>query len=290
MTAETHPAAELGLYADGALPPERAARVTAHVVACAACRADLATLERGVAAARSLEVVPLPPHRAAAIARTLAEAPIGRERPRGSRSSAALAAVLLLCGAALGARALVRARLHPAFLPAAGEPIAFERLALAAHEELRGGGARLEESSASAAELREFLAAHAIGVSLREQPPSPVAFAGARVVRPASGGRAAVGLVSYLVDGRPTSLVVTRDSDVPEAPGWSRFAKRISLRRAHGLTLLTWKNSGNAYTLVTELPGAGERACFACHTDPERRRVITEAARALDPGSAANDS
>ena len=82
-----HPRRALALHADGALPRSEAAALAAHVVACAGCRALLAELERGVAAARLLDEVPLPAHRASGIGRSLADAPIGRERPRRDPSA-----------------------------------------------------------------------------------------------------------------------------------------------------------------------------------------------------------
>jgi anti-sigma factor RsiW len=287
-----HPRRELGLYADGALPRAEAPALAAHVVACARCRSLLAELERGVGAARLLDKVPLPAHRAAAIERSLADAPIGREHPRRPpKRAAALAAVLTVGALGGGALYVSQAARRPSFRAVRGEPIAFEELALAAHEDLRHG-ARLDVESASADELRGFLRAHGLSVGLAHQragAPPAVELAGVRLV---PGGREPVALVSYHVDGHLASLVVTKGPDVPEAPSWSPFGKRIWVRNAGGVTLLTWRNSGNAYTLVSELPGLGEKACFVCHTDPERRRVITEAARAAPPrpAGAANDS
>jgi hypothetical protein len=38
--------------------------------------------------------------------------------------------------------------------------------------------------------------------------------------------------------------------------------------------LLSWTNSGQIYTLVTELPGLGLESCFICHTDADGRPLI----------------
>ncbi len=162
-----------------------------------------------------------------------------------------------------------------------------EAAALAAHEDMRAGGARLELASGSAEELSGFLRGQGIGVSLARQRQGARPFielAGAHLV---AGARAPTALVSYRVDGRNVSLVVTKGPNVPEAPSWSPFGKRIWVRNAGGLTLLTWKNSGNAYTLVSDLPGVGENACFVCHTDPARRALIVAAARRFEPAGAA---
>ena len=50
--------------------------------------------------------------------------------------------------------------------------------------------------------------------------------------------------------------------------------KSVRSRTADGHRLLSWTNSGQSYVLVADLPGDGRRACFVCHTQPARRRVI----------------
>jgi anti-sigma factor RsiW len=275
-----HPRKEIALYADGMLSPAERTRVTEHVVSCGECRAFLAEVERGVEAARSLEIAPLPARRALAIRKALLDAPVGHERQRSHAGprAAALAAVLAL--GALAAVLLLQGR-APRFRAASGQPLAFEELAIAAHEETLQSGAGFDIASGDAGALRLFLRSHQLGVSLHAQPfaaSPPLTFFGARLV---PGGRGPVGLVSYRVDGRAASLVVTPEAFVPDVPRWSRLAKVVTVRHTAGLTVLTWRNSGNVYAAVTELSDAGERACFACHTDAERRRVITAAARGL---------
>lgn len=272
----THPDARaLGAYADRALPPAEAAAVTQHLVQCEACRERVAGLERAIAAVGELGIVPIPPRRAAAMRRTLEDAPIGVERPRKRRLAAVvLAAAVVVCAVA-GVLA-VRHESRLVFLQATGAPLAFEELALVEHAALRDGSAPLDIASADAPEVRRFLASHGQLVSLRPVGAEDrIALRGARLLP----GRTAAA-VSYRIDGQPVTLVVTHGANVPEAPIWNALGKAVSTRRGAGPTLLTWRNSGNAYTLVSELPGAGEKACFICHADPGRRRVIERAARA----------
>lgn len=56
----THPTEELTALLDGALPPERAARVERHLEGCAACRAELERLASAVATLRRLPPPPSP--------------------------------------------------------------------------------------------------------------------------------------------------------------------------------------------------------------------------------------
>jgi anti-sigma factor RsiW len=267
-----HPRALLGPYADGALPPPEAQPITEHLVSCAECRALLSELERGISAARSLPVGPLPQTRAAAMKRTLADAPIGVTRPKSRRHLwAALAAAVVL--AAGGAFAIVGR--GPRFTEARGAPIPLEELAWEEHHALLGGAA-LDFRSPSPDEVRAWLRSRDVRVGLASHRPGDsvaIEMLGAKV-RPELGGP--VGIVSYRVGSRPVTLVVTKEERVSGAPLWSPLGKRIAVRGAGDVSLLTWKNSGNAYTLVS---GAGEKACFVCHSDPVRRGAIEAAAK-----------
>jgi hypothetical protein len=81
--------------------------------------------------------------------------------------------------------------------------------------------------------------------------------------------------VWYAVDGRPVTLTVARQQDVPDGtPAWTLAGKRVRARRMGAHNLLSWTNSGQSYVLVSDLPADGRRACFVCHTQAARRAVI----------------
>lgn len=91
MSRQPHPGEDLTALLDGALAPDRAAEVQAHLDGCAACRAELARLRAGIAALAALPPAPeLPPFLATRLEARLREE---RARPRGlaDRARAALA-------------------------------------------------------------------------------------------------------------------------------------------------------------------------------------------------------
>lgn len=271
-----HPDADLMRLADGVLPAAEAAGVSVHLESCDRCRGVLAELEDGVELARGLHVSRLPARRAEAIRRTLEEAPIGVTRPRGRRIGVWAAAVAVVVGS-LGFFFATRPVL--AFRPGLAEPLPFEELALRAHRALLSGAPALDVESSSVPDIRAFLGERGLHLGLATQKGGEprIEIEGARLL---PGHGAPVGAVSYKVDGRDVTLLVTHAAEVPQAPRWGPFGKRISVRTVGRLSLLTWSNSGNAYTLVSDLPGHGETACFICHTDPGRRTLIENAARA----------
>jgi hypothetical protein len=216
----------------------------------------------------------MPAERAAAIRAAIGTADL-RPRPRRWRWLPALAAAVLLVPAAAWWRAAQAPRLE-ATPP--GQPVTgFERMALDLHE--RGAdeveGAALRTASAEAARAWA-LARTGVDVNLPSVRPAEDAgrfdLHAVQAVR--YRGAPAVA-VRYAVDGQPVTLAVARDEDVPDrSPAWTLAGKRIRAHTVGGHNLLSWTNSGQSYVLVTDLPHAGRRACFVCHTQAARRRVI----------------
>jgi hypothetical protein len=91
--------------------------------------------------------------------------------------------------------------------------------------------------------------------------------------------------IAFRVDETPVTLLVAPGDRVPDAPRWSPLGKRVRWRvdSETGAKLLSWTNSGQAYTLVSELPGGGQQACLVCHTDPKRRALIASLDSKLAP-------
>lgn len=210
----------------------------------------------------------------------------GREDAGGRESSARWAQL----GIAAAVLALVCLALWPALRPpvelfdSTAELTDFERAALREHLDLAAGG-RLDLISGSPQEIAQWLMERGLDARLATLD-SHVDIgghvgAGAAKLAPA-GVRAAAalsfpaGAVHYRVDGAPVTLLAARAADVPDNPRWRFLGKEIRhtvdpLTRAH---LLSWTNSGKAYTLVSELPGPGVRACLLCHVDDPRRELI----------------
>ena len=72
------------------------------------------------------------------------------------------------------------------------------------------------------------------------------------------------------------TLALALSGDVPNAPEAGWWTKRVTHRRdANGTNTLTWTVGGGTYVMVSELDGAGQRACLICHTAPAFRERIT---------------
>lgn len=181
--------------------------------------------------------------------------------------------VLLILGSWWGLRG-PRVRLAVA----SGSAGTLELLAVSAHASLRRDAAELDLVSGEPGEVRAWLKSLALSADLAAERPAEDArrfeLLGATrlpVVYPAAA-------VSYRIDGRPVTLAVTAASRAPEAPNWSLLGKnvRTSVDPISGAHVLTWRNAGKAYTLVSELPSGGLEACLICHTDSERRNLVAK--------------
>ena len=73
-------------------------------------------------------------------------------------------------------------------------------------------------------------------------------------------------------------LVVARDALAEELPRWGLVDKRVEVwRGASGETVFAWRNSGNAYALVSGDEQAPATSCFVCHSETGRQRAILDA-------------
>jgi hypothetical protein len=94
-------------------------------------------------------------------------------------------------------------------------------------------------------------------------------------VQTLDGARTSV--LAYRIDGRPVTLAQALARDVPDAPPTGWWTKRVMHRRdANGINTLTWTVGGGTYVLVSELEGAGQRACLICHTAPKFKERILD--------------
>lgn len=86
-------------------------------------------------------------------------------------------------------------------------------------------------------------------------------------------------MVEYEIDGRPVTLLTAPQREVDPPPAEAAFGKRVTYRSSgeRGVKLLTWAADGEAYVLVSGLPGHGTQACSLCHTDTRRRELIHQA-------------
>lgn len=267
----------LAAYLDGELLPVERREVEEHLPGCRRCREALGRVRRGAELARELDVESLPAEAEERTWSAIREAIRAEEAREGSRTFrrrtarwAAAAAAAAVSIAVLAWWSSPRVEVERA----QGPPTRLEEVALTARAE-RLEGAPLNFVTGSPEEARRWLEARGLSAALAVDRPRAerreIALEGAvDVSRP--GLRAAA--VSYRIDGHPVLLIAAREEAVPDAPRWGLFGKRVLYRRDGGAKLLTWTNGGKAYTLISDLPELGQRACLICHTDAERRRLV----------------
>jgi anti-sigma factor RsiW len=281
MIFARHPRADLALAAEGRLDPAARLRLDAHLARCARCRAALEASERAVAALRPAPGGAPADLRARLVAAARADLPPRRTSvPLSARLAGAAAAAVALVAAAL--LAVVPARVR---VVAAGDAVSpFERTAAEAHAALRTDVAPLDLASGDAAAIRAWLRDEGLSADLAsERPAADAAHYRLLGARRAGDGVRPAAAIATRIDGAAVTLLVGREADVEEIPAWGWVGKRLLVRRdpATGTHLLSWRNAGKAYTLVTDPGVAPARACQLCHVDDRRRRAIAKVAEQL---------
>jgi hypothetical protein len=275
---------ELSGYAEGQIDGTRRARVERHLARCGRCRTALAEIRVGIGLASEMRGGAMPDAVAARLRRMLVtradidvastqETVESRERWRVVLPLAA-AAVFVLLGTGLYwhvNRPWVRMQ------AAAGATTAFERDGRALHDALRSGAATPTFTTGDDQAMWDWLASqHAPVTSMRitrSVPEREHFVPRGAMVHTLGGVRTSV--LSYRIDGHPVTLALAAAHDVTDAPppGW--WSKRVTHRRdASGVNTLTWTVGGGTYVMVSELDGAGQRACLICHTAPRFREAI----------------
>jgi anti-sigma factor RsiW len=263
----------LAAYAEHQLDAASLTHVEAHLSRCARCRAALDEVRRGIALASELEPVAMPAAVAGRIRNQILAA--GAPSTAGFRWAYAAAGILL----AIAATAVYWQVNRPwaRLIEAQAAPTRFERDGRDLHERLKSGEVTLAYTTSDELDAWRWLRSQRAPVtSLR---PNRTADDRLRfvplgaTVREIAGIRTSV--ISYRIDGRPVTLMLAFEDEVPDAPSPGWWSKRVTHRHdARGANTLTWTVGGGTYVLVSELEGHGQRACFICHTDEKFQRPI----------------
>jgi anti-sigma factor RsiW len=278
-----HVTDRLAPYWEGVLAPPEAREIEGHLAGCVSCAAASTEVRAGVLAARRLAPEPMPE----AVARRIRAAAESKPSRSPRRLAVLATAAAIAAAVAGGVLVWVRSRPHVQLEAASGPPAAFERLAREAHRRAFAQGEPLELVTSDGGTLRQWAVARA-GVSPPIATRRPAGeghrydLLGARTVR-GEGYTAAA--IAFRVDEKPVTLLVAPADRVPEAPEWGALGKRVrwQIDPETGAKLLSWTNSGQAYTLVSELPGGGQQACLVCHTDAKRQALIASLDAKLAP-------
>ncbi len=270
-----HVSGKLSAYAGGELPRQEADQIDQHLAACPACNAELQQIVFGIQLAKRIPIAPAPD----SLWLSIREAHTSAPGVNSWRLASAIALPLLIAVAVawyLG----VRQRLY--VTRAASEPSAFEAVAIKEHSRRLQGAVNWELETSDIARTRNWVQATS-GLSANipdARPPEDLKLVGAKLV---SVGRAAAAEIAYEVHSRPVTLITARLSDLPDPPREGRMSKDVTYRidSEFGYKILTWGSSGQAYVMVSNLPGFGQEGCFLCHTAEARRELI----RKMNPQS-----
>jgi anti-sigma factor RsiW len=277
---EKHVRQELSAYCDGEVPEERIPRIEAHLAKCADCRRELGAIRSGAGIAKQLERIPAPDSlwgRVEARLENPGRAPVRLvTMPRMAYAGAGL----LLLAVLAFALTLYQTR-QILEIEKVSSPLAdFERAALEAHVRRLAGASGFDFATDSPRQAREWIRRHA-GLDMNLAVARPAEDAGRFRVKGAGLVRAAeaqAGVVAYEIDAHPVTLLTAHLEDLRNAPPDLQFKKKVAYRlEAGGRKMFTWGSGGQAYVLVSDLPGRGTDACSICHTVPERRELIRQA-------------
>ena len=273
-----HVFSQLAAYAEHQLNDSERARVERHLATCDECRTSLAEIRTGIAFASELRAEPMPTDLGTRIRAELTSSqplPHVREAsPRRTMWRTAAAALLVMT--LIGAYWQVNrpwVQLHAA----STDPTTFERQGRALHDRITSGAAPLAFESTDEQALWQWLASQrapvtSMAISRPPEQRSQFVAQGA-AVHDLDGVRTSV--LSYRIDGRPVTLALASSRDVRHAPvaGW--WSKRVIHRQeSDGTNTLTWTVGGGTYIMVSELEGAGQKACLICHTTPRFAEAI----------------
>jgi anti-sigma factor RsiW len=280
---DRHVSRLLSAYCHGELSPVDAERVRRHLTACERCRQELEQVRLGVLLARQLPSATAPADLWERVERRL-DVPVSTSRvPRPFRFRpfplAATAAVFILT--ALAVLWYYRLR-EPLQVTIASAPLStLESAALSQHRALLSGEESLDYVAQGPRDLRQWVERNTrLHASLALT--RPVEEAGH--YRPVGARRIVVGgvevaVLAYRVDEHHVTVLTARLQDLGDAPRPGVFSKDIAFRSISpgDLKMLTWGTAGQAYVMVSDLPGFGQRSCFICHTDEQRRDLIQRA-------------
>ena len=269
----------LAAYAEDQLNDQQRARVDHHLTRCVSCQQSLADIRAGIVLASAIGREPMPAPVAARIQDHIARG-VGtstlEERVDITPLFWRVAAAILLL---VASTALYWQMNRPwiRLYAASVAPSQFEREGRRLHERIKSGDAPPTFRSTDEQALWRWLATqHApvtsMVVSRPEAERAQIVPVGAAVYEL---GRVRTSVLSYRIDGRPVTLALASSRDIQDAPAPGWWSKRVFHRQEPGgINTLTWTVGGGTYVMVSELQGAGQKACRICHTAPRFLEAI----------------
>lgn len=281
-----HVRKHLSAFIQGELSSDRASRISEHLLTCKRCRAEHEEIQWGIRLARRLPTLSAPPELTNAFEDALRSR--GPARVARSRRVMALRWPVAIPVALVVTAAVIffwYQRIRPLVSIRSAGPVMskLETLALDLHLQEKKGALDFDFRTDDPDALGDWVAEKS-GLELplaTRQPADEVReykLQGAKILKNRDGD---IVSVFYQVDRVPVTLIAAsvRSLRKEETPSEGLWQKKIYHRSVSGTetNLLSWTRDKQSYVLASDLPGAGQQACFVCHTNPRRREIIRNA-------------
>lgn len=252
--------ARLHPYIDGETTPADEMAFEAHLLECASCRAEYESLREVVDTVRgSKPLYPVDPSVRARVTQLVERSQL-RKRKRVAVMAGVFAATLILFS----------------WLPSI-EGQRFTSFAASAHERYSQRALPLDVVSDQPAIVSAWLHTHLpFHFALPDFKPLEVksySLVGAQLLK--FNGQE-VAYLAYTMKGRPISLLVSSRAAVLSGSGQTYRSGNLDFHFSseNGLKLITWRDRGLSYALVSDVQVEGAQSCVVCHGSlPELRRV-----------------
>jgi len=251
----------IALYVDREVTSAEALEFEAHLTDCAECRREYDALRETVDAVRAACPIYEVPERSYAAIQGMVQNWERRQRQRRWLPSLAAAAVLLAVAAV--------------WWISAGRP-GYEQFAVQAHRNIARGTFPLDIVSDRPPVVSNWLKLrvpfHLTLPNYPEGGPKRYALLGARLMQYRGED---VAYLAYEMGGRPISLLISSSPRIMPSGGESSRSGGLTFyfSSQQGFRIITWKDKGLTYALVSDLNVKGAESCAICHgAEGERRK------------------
>ena len=250
----------IALYVDREVNGAEAFEFEAHLTECAECRREYDDLRETVDAVRAACPIYEVPERSYAAVQRMVENWERRQRQRRWMPALVAAAVLLAVAAG--------------WWISAGRS-GYEQFAVEAHRNVARGTFPLDIASEEPPVVSSWLEPRVpFHLTLPNYPAGGrkrYVLAGARLMQYRGED---VAFLAYKMDGRPISLLISSSSRIAPSGGESYRSAGLTFyfSSQQGLRIITWKDKGLTYALVSDLNVRGTESCAICHGAEEERR------------------
>lgn len=251
----------IALYVDREVTGAEALEIEAHLTECADCRHEYDDLRATVDAVRgACPIYEVPERSYAAIEKMVGDWE-RRKRQRRWVPAMAAAAVLIVAASAWWA-STVRS--------------GYQQFAVQAHRNFAQGTFPLDVVSNQPPVVSRWLEPrvpfHLTLPNYPEGGRKRYALLGARLVQYRGED---VAYLAYEMDRKPISLLISSSSRIAPSDGESYQSGRLTFyfSSQQGLRIITWKDKGLTYALVSDLDVKGAASCAICHgAEGEQRK------------------